>query len=130
MLADWRKRAREGWIEGTDRIALLPISAESMKQWWRGNPSDPKAATAWLRTLKAGNVSDLCRTFDDQFAYRLSRPSFSLRTLFALLRSGRSVLRRFLENRDRIFGDAREGPMEDDRCDPGDCERRWPRSAK
>jgi predicted PurR-regulated permease PerM len=53
LLGDWLKRAREGGIDVPDWVARLPIAAESMEQWWRANLSDPKAATAWLKTMDA-----------------------------------------------------------------------------
>src|SRR6201999_771451 len=111
-LADWLKRARDGGIDVPDWVARLPIAAESMQQWWRANLSDPKAATAWLKTVNADNVSDLFRTFGGQLLHRLFLLFFSLLTLFALLRSGHSVARRFLETCDRLFGDAGEGLIE------------------
>ncbi|MBR0755645.1 AI-2E family transporter [Bradyrhizobium jicamae] len=111
-LVDWLKRAREGGIEVPDWIARLPIAAESLEQWWRANLSDPKAATAWLKTVYADNVSDLFRTLGGQLLHRLFLLFFSLLTLFALLRSGRSVANRFLETCDRLFGDAGEGLVE------------------
>ena len=112
LLVDWPKRAHEGGVEVPDWIARLPIAAESMEQWWRANLSDPKAATAWLKTLNANNVSDLFRTFGGQLLHRLFLLFFSLMTLFALLRSGRLVATRVLETCDRLFGDAGEGLVE------------------
>src|ERR1700744_774931 len=112
LLADWLKRAGEGGIEVPDWVARLPIAAESMAQWWRANLSDPKAATAWLKTVNADNVSDLFRTFGGQLLHRLFLMLFSLLTLFVLLRSGHTIASRFLETCDRIFGDAGEGLVE------------------
>jgi predicted PurR-regulated permease PerM len=112
LLVDWLKRAREGGVEVPDWIARLPIAAESMDQWWRANISDPKAATAWLKTLNADNVSDLFRTFGGQLLHRLFLLFFSLMALFALLRNGRSIANRFLETCDKLFGDAGEGLIE------------------
>jgi predicted PurR-regulated permease PerM len=73
-----------------DWVARLPIAAESTQQWWRANLSDPKAATAWLKSLNAENVSDLFTTFGGQLIHRLFMLFFSLLALFALLRHGRS----------------------------------------
>src|ERR1700743_555701 len=53
LLLDWFKRAREGGIDVPDWVARLPIAAESTQQWWRANLSEPKAATAWLKSLNA-----------------------------------------------------------------------------
>jgi predicted PurR-regulated permease PerM len=83
-----------------------------MEQWWRANLSDPKAATAWLKTLNADNISDLFRTFGGQLLHRLFLLFFSLMALFALLRNGRSIAKRFLETCDKLFGDAGEGLIE------------------
>jgi predicted PurR-regulated permease PerM len=112
LLADWLKRAREGGIDVPDWIARLPVAAESMEQWWRANLSDPKAATEWLKSVSADNVSDLFRTLGGQLVHRLFLLFFSLLTLFVLLRSGHSVTSRFLETCDRLFGDAGEGLIE------------------
>jgi len=108
LLADWLKRARESGVEVPDWIARLPIAAGSMEQWWRANLSDPKAATEWLKSVNADNVSDLFRTLGGQLVHRLFLLFFSLLALFALLRSGRSITSRFLETCDRLFGDAGE----------------------
>ncbi|GIQ75541.1 AI-2E family transporter [Bradyrhizobium sp. RD5-C2] len=112
MLIDWLKRAREGGVEVPDWVARLPIAAESMDQWWRANLSDPKAATAWMKTLNADNVSDLFTTFGTQLIHRLFLLFFSLLALYALLRSGRAVAGRVLETCDRLFGEAGEGLVE------------------
>jgi predicted PurR-regulated permease PerM len=79
-----------------------------MQQWWRENLSDPKAATAWLKTVNAENASELFRTPGGQLIHRLFLLFFSLLTLFVLFRNGRSVANRFLETRDRFFGEAGE----------------------
>src|ERR1700759_3403895 len=50
LLLDWFNRAREGGIVVPDWVPRLPIAAESTQQWWRANLSDPKAASAWLKT--------------------------------------------------------------------------------
>jgi predicted PurR-regulated permease PerM len=112
VLIGWMKRAGEGGIAVPDWVARLPIAAESTEQWWRANLSDPKAATAWLQTLNADNVSDLFRTFGGQLLHRLFLLFFSLLALFALLRNGRAVASRFLETSDRLFGEAGEGLVE------------------
>lgn len=112
VLGDWLKRAREGGVEVPDWVARLPIAAESMDQWWRANLSDPKAATAWLQSLNADNVSDLFRTFGGQLIHRLFLLFFSLLALFTLLRHGRAVANRVLETCDRLFGEAGEGLVE------------------
>jgi len=112
MLLDWFKRARESGIEVPDWVARLPIAAESTQQWWRANLSDPKAATAWLKSLNAENVSDLFTTFGGQLIHRLFMLFFSLLALFALLRHGRAVASRVLETCDRLFGEAGEGLVE------------------
>ncbi|WP_029082538.1 AI-2E family transporter [Bradyrhizobium sp. th.b2] len=112
MLIDWLKKAREGGVEVPDWVARLPIAAESMDQWWRANLSDPKAATAWLKTLNADNLSDLFTTFGAQLIHRLFLLFFSLLALYALLRSGRAVAGRVLETCDRLFGEAGEGLVE------------------
>lgn len=112
LLANWLKRAREGGLEVPDWIARLPVAAGSMEQWWRDNLSDPKAATEWLKSMNADNVSDVLRTLGSQLVHRLFLLFFSLLTLFVLLRSGHSVASRFLETCDRLFGDAGEGLIE------------------
>jgi predicted PurR-regulated permease PerM len=112
LLIDWMKRAREGGIEVPDWVARLPFAAESTQQWWRANLSDPKAATAWLKSLNADNVSDLFTTFGGQLIHRLFMLFFSLLALFALLSHGRAVASRVLETCDRLFGEAGEGLVE------------------
>jgi predicted PurR-regulated permease PerM len=112
LLIDWMKRAREGGIEVPDWVARLPFAAESTQQWWRANLSDPKAATAWLKSLNADNASDLFTTFGGQLIHRLFMLFFSLLALFALLSHGRAVASRVLETCDRLFGEAGEGLVE------------------
>jgi predicted PurR-regulated permease PerM len=112
LLIGWLKKAGESGIEVPEWIARLPVAAESMQQWWRDNLSDPKAATAWLKTVNAENASELFRTLGGQLLHRLFLLFFSLLTLFVLLSNGRSVANRFLETSDRLFGDAGEGLIE------------------
>jgi predicted PurR-regulated permease PerM len=102
----------EGGTEVPDWVARLPFAAESTQQWWRANLSDPKAATAWLKSLNADNVSDLFTTFGGQLIHRLFPQFFSLLALFVLLRDGPAVASRVLETCDRLFGEAGEGLVE------------------
>jgi predicted PurR-regulated permease PerM len=112
LLIGWMKKAGESGIEVPEWIVRLPVAAESMQQWWRDNLSDPKAATAWLKTVNAENASELFRTLGGQLLHRLFLLFFSLLTLFVLLSNGRSVANRFLETSDRLFGEAGEGLIE------------------
>jgi predicted PurR-regulated permease PerM len=112
MVIGWLKKAGESGLEVPEWIARLPVAAESMQQWWRENLSDPKAATAWLKTANVENASELFRTLGGQLLHRLFLLFFSLLTLFVLLSNGRSVANRFLETSDRLFGEAGEGLIE------------------
>ena len=112
VLIRWLKKAGESGIEVPEWIARLPVAAEGMQQWWRDNLSDPKAATAWLKSVNAENASELFRAFGGQLLHRLFLLFFSLLTLFVLLSNGRSVAYRFLETSDRLFGEAGEGLVE------------------
>src|SRR4051794_9309231 len=112
LLVGWMKQAGESGIEVPDWLARLPIAAGSMEQWWRSNLSDPKAATAWLKSVNADNASELFRTFGGQLLHRLFLLFFSLVALFVLLRNGRSISGRVLETCDRLFGEAGEGLAE------------------
>lgn len=112
VLINWLKKAGESGVEVPEWLARLPVAAESMQQWWRDNLSDPKAATAWLKTINAENASELFRTFGGQLIHRLFLLFFSLLALFVLLSNGRSVANRFLETSDRLFGGAGEGLIE------------------
>ena len=112
LLVGWMKQAGESGIEVPDWLARLPIAAESIEQWWRSNLSDPKAATAWLKSVNADNASELFRTFGGQLLHRLFLLFFSLVALFVLLRNGRSISDRVLETCDRLFGEAGEGLAE------------------
>ena len=112
VLIGWLKKAGESGIEVPEWIARLPVAAESMQQWWRENLSDPKAATALLKTVNTENASELFRTLGGQLIHRLFLLFFSLLTLFILLRNGRAVASRFLETSDRLFGEAGEGLIE------------------
>ena len=108
----WLKRAGESGVDVPDWLARLPIAAESLQEWWRNNLSDPKAATAWLKTINMDDASNLLRTFGAQLLHRLFLMFFSLIALFVLLRNGRLLASRFLETCDKLFGEAGEGLME------------------
>ncbi|AWM05504.2 AI-2E family transporter [Bradyrhizobium symbiodeficiens] len=112
VLVGWVKRAGESGVEVPDWLARLPIAAESLQQWWRNNLSDPKAATAWLKTVNMDDASNLLRTFGAQLLHRLFLMFFSLVALFVLLRNGRLLASRFLETCDKLFGEAGEGLVE------------------
>ena len=112
VLVGWLKKAGESGIEVPEWMARLPVAAESMQSWWRDNLSDPKAATAWLKTINVENASDLFRTLGGQLLHRLFLLFFSLLALFVLLHNGRAVANRFLETCDRLFGEAGEGLIE------------------
>lgn len=112
VLVGWLKRAGESGVDVPDWLARLPIAAESLQEWWRNNLSDPKAATAWLKTINMDDASNLLRTFGAQLLHRLFLMFFSLIALFVLLRNGRLLASRFLETCDKLFGEAGEGLME------------------
>lgn len=112
VLMGWLKKAGESGIDVPEWIARLPVAAESMQQWWRDNLSDPKAATALLKTMNAESASSLFTTLGGQLIHRLFLLFFSLLALFVLLSNGRSVANRFLETSDRLFGEAGEGLVE------------------
>jgi predicted PurR-regulated permease PerM len=112
VLVSWLKKAGESGIDVPEWLARLPVAAESMQQWWRLNLSDPKAATAWLRTVNADNASELFRTFGGQLLHRFFLLFFSLLALFFLLQNGRAIASRFLETSDRLLGEAGEGLVE------------------
>ena len=112
VLIGWLKKAGESGIEVPEWIARLPVAAEGIQQWWRDNLTDPKAATAWLKTVNAENASELFRTLGGQLVHRLFLLFFSLLALFALLSNGQSVASRFLETSDRLLGGAGEGLIE------------------
>jgi len=111
-IANWLKKARESGIEVPDWIARLPVVAEIAQQWWRDNLSDPKAATAWLKTINADDASGLFNTFGGQLMRRLFMLFFSLFALFVLLSNGRSVANRTIETCDRILGHPGEGVVQ------------------
>lgn len=111
-IANWLKKARESGIEVPDWIARLPVVAEIVQQWWRDNLSDPKAATAWLKTINADDASGLFNTFGGQLMRRLFMLFFSLFALFVLLSNGRSVANRTIETCDRILGHPGEGVVQ------------------
>lgn len=112
VLVGWLKRAGDSGVDVPDWLARLPIAAESLQEWWRNNLSDPKAATAWLKTINMDDASNLLRTFGAQLLHRLFLMFFSLIALFVLLRNGRLLASRFLETCDKLFGEAGEGLME------------------
>ncbi len=112
VLVGWLKRAGESGVDVPDWLARLPIAAEGLQEWWRNNLSDPKAATAWLKTINMDDASNLLRTFGAQLLHRLFLMFFSLIALFVLLRNGRLLASRFLETCDKLFGEAGEGLME------------------
>ncbi|WP_445216989.1 AI-2E family transporter [Bradyrhizobium sp. Pa8] len=111
-ITNWLKKARESGIEVPDWIARLPVAAEIVQQWWRDNLSDPKAATAWLKTINADDASGLFNTFGGQLMRRLLMLFFSLFALFVLLSNGRSVANRTVETCDRILGHPGEGVVQ------------------
>ena len=112
VLVGWMKKAGESGIDVPDWLARLPIAAEGLQQWWRDNLSDPKAATAWLKSVNMDDASNLLRTFGAQLLHRLFLLLFSLLALFVLLRNGRLLADRILETCDKLFGEAGEGLME------------------
>jgi predicted PurR-regulated permease PerM len=64
---------------------------------WRDNLSNPKAATAWLKTVNADDASGLFNTLGGELMRRLFMLFFSLFALFVLLNNGRSVANRTVE---------------------------------
>lgn len=108
-LFNWIKQARENGIPVPEWIARLPLAADAVREWWRSNLSEPRAAAAWMQSLNAEKASELATTFGGQLLHRAFQFFVALLALFALLRNGEEIAGRVRITADRIFGDPGEG---------------------
>jgi predicted PurR-regulated permease PerM len=112
LLVSWIKQSRDNGIQVPEWIARLPIAADAAQQWWRENLTKPEAASLWLQSFNADQVSGIIKTFGGQLLHRAFMFLVSLIALFVFLRNGNMIARRVLTTADRIFGDPGEGLAE------------------
>jgi predicted PurR-regulated permease PerM len=111
-LVTWIGEARDNGIKVPEWVARLPIAADSVREWWTQNLSEPRSSAAWLQSLRIESASDLLKNLGGQLVNRAFMFFFALIALFVLLRDGHAVARRVLLTADRIFGDPGEGLAE------------------
>ena len=108
-LLNWITQARQNGIEVPEWVARSPMAADALRDWWKSNLTDPRAAAAWLQSLNADKASEVATTLGGQLLHRAFMFVIALVALFILLRNGRELSQRVLLTADRIFGDPGEG---------------------
>ena len=111
-LIGWVAQARENGLPVAEWVERLPLAADTVRDWWQSNLTDPRAAAAWVQSLNLEKAGGVATTLGGQLLHRLFMFVVALVALFVLLRSGRELARQTLLTADRIFGDPGEGLAE------------------
>jgi len=104
----WIAKAREGGITVPAWVAQLPIAAETVRQWWTQNLSDPTTAASWFKSINAEKAAEWASTLGSQMLHRAFMFLVCLMALFVFLRHGSWIAGRLLDTADRILGDPGE----------------------
>jgi predicted PurR-regulated permease PerM len=104
----WIAQSRESGIAIPSWVAQLPIAAETVRQWWEQNLSDPAAAASWFESINAERAADWTSALGSQLLHRGVMFFLCLIALFGFLRHGAWISDRLLDTADRILGDPGE----------------------
>jgi predicted PurR-regulated permease PerM len=78
----WIAQSRESGIAIPSWVAQLPIAAETVRQWWEQNLSDPAAAASWFESINAEKAADWTSALGSQLLHRGLMFLLSLIALF------------------------------------------------
>jgi predicted PurR-regulated permease PerM len=104
----WITQARESGIAVPAWVAQLPIAAETVRQWWTQNLSDPTTAASWFKSINAEKAAEWTSALGGQLLHRAFMFLVCLVALFVFLRHGSWIAGRLLDTADRILGDPGE----------------------
>jgi predicted PurR-regulated permease PerM len=104
----WIAQSRESGIAIPSWVAQLPIAAETVRQWWEQNLSDPAAAASWFKSINAEKAAEWTSALGSQLLHRGFMFFLCLIALFGFLRHGAWISDRLLDTADRILGDPGE----------------------
>jgi predicted PurR-regulated permease PerM len=104
----WIAQSRESGIAIPSWVAQLPIAAETVRQWWEQNLSDPEAAASWFKSINAEKAAEWTSALGSQLLHRGFMFFLCLIALFGFLRHGAWISDRLLDTADRFLGDPGE----------------------
>lgn len=103
-LLGWFREADAAGISPPDWLTQLPWGAEQARTWWAENLSHPMAGSELLSRLHEGSTVAASRQLGAAVVHRLVLFTFSLLTLFFLLRYGRELNAKLRIGSERLFG--------------------------
>src|SRR4029450_187454 len=104
----WIAQSRESGIAIPSWVAQLPMAAETVRQWWEQNLSDPAAAASWFRSINVDKAVEWTSALGSQLLHRGFMFFLCLIALFGFLGHGAWISDRLWDTADRILGDPGE----------------------
>lgn len=104
VIFGWVENIRQNGLPPPDWLSSLPVGSEEAIGWWKGNLSDPSAASELLQRVPREDLVTYSRHFGSQLLHRLVLFGFTLLTLFFLFRAGESLSEQMLRVSRRAFG--------------------------
>src|ERR1700761_8724235 len=85
-------------------LARLPIAGEYLDRWWRSNLGNPEVLVDWLRGVNTENITAWTSILGGALLHRLVLFTFTLVTLFLVLRDGTWLAYRTLATAGHLLG--------------------------
>jgi predicted PurR-regulated permease PerM len=107
-IAAWVSAAKANGIPSPVWLGKLPLAGESLTAWWQANLATPDSAALQLHKLASADIVSHTRLIGSNVLHRIVIFTFTLLTLFFLLRDRDVVIAQCLRASDRLLGAAGE----------------------
>ncbi|NVN11002.1 AI-2E family transporter [Nguyenibacter vanlangensis] len=103
-VAAWMNEARHSGVPVPTWIHRLPFGAASLGGWWESHLQNPDDVSGFLHSFNLGHSMQVTQRVGEQIFHRGLLFSFSILTLFFLLKDGDTIIRQCLIVSRRAFG--------------------------
>ena len=107
-MATWISAARANGVAPPAWLDHVPVASDTLKHWWQENLATPESATRQISHLSGAAWNDRSRLIGSGVIHRVVIFSFTLITLFFLLRDRDTIVAQAQRAGDRMFGPAGE----------------------
>ncbi|GBR48138.1 AI-2E family transporter [Neokomagataea thailandica] len=100
----WVDDVRHNGIPAPEWLGRLPFLSTQASNWWQAHLTSPERVSNFMHSVDVGHSMQVTRQVGSQLAQRGMVFSFSMLTLFFLLKDGDYVIRKALLGSQRLFG--------------------------
>lgn len=100
----WVDDVRHNGIPAPEWLGRLPFLSSQASNWWQAHLTSPERVSNFMHSVDVGHSMQVTRQVGSQLAQRGMVFSFSMLTLFFLLKDGDYVVRKALLGSQRLFG--------------------------